>query len=88
MQGTRDQLLAGARFAGDHHRGGRLRQAADGAKYILHCWRLAENFRCGRGSFDGFGLALAFLQCAANQQHRLVDVKGFGQVFEGAPLES
>jgi hypothetical protein len=42
MQGTCDELLASARFAGDEHRRAGLRQASDRPEYILHRRRLAE----------------------------------------------
>ena len=43
MQGPRHQLLAGTRLTGNEH--GRMRQgeATDGAKDLLHRWRLPEN---------------------------------------------
>ena len=44
MQRPCHQLLAGTRFAIDHHRRMRARQAADGAEHLLHRRRLPEDF--------------------------------------------
>ena len=49
VQGVGDQLLAGARFAGDQHRDDALAQPADGAEHVLHRRRLAEDLRHLRG---------------------------------------
>ena len=87
VQRTRDEFLAGARFARDQHRHVRLRQAADGAEHFLHGRRLAEDFgRFGGSGFDA-RFAQAFLQRAANQFDRLVDIERLGEVFEGTALE-
>ena len=45
VQGARDELLAGARLAGDQHRHARARQPADGAEHLLHRGRVAEHLR-------------------------------------------
>ena len=87
VQRTRHELLAGTRFARDEHRHIRLRQTADGAEDFLHGRRLAEDFRRFRRARFDAGLAQALFQRAADQLDSLVDVKRFGQVFEGAALE-
>ncbi len=46
VQRARDQLLAGARFAGDQHRRVRMRQPSDRAKNFLHRRRLPEHLGC------------------------------------------
>ena len=86
MQRARDQLLAGARFAGDEHRHRRARQTTDGAEHLLHRRRLAEQLgrtaviaRARRG-------ALHALRRASHEIDDLVDVEGLRQVLEGAAL--
>ena len=88
VQRARDQLLAGARFAGDQHRHARARQAADGAEHLLHRGRLAEQL--AESSRLGCGLrAAAALRWRAARAHELdglVDVERLRQVFERAAL--
>ena len=87
VQRARHQFLAGAGFAGDHHRHVALRQAADGAEHVLHRRRLAQHLGRGGHALLGHFLALAFLHGAADQLDRLGQVERLGQVFEGAALE-
>jgi hypothetical protein len=87
VQRARHQLLAGAGFAGDQHRDVALAQAADGAEHVLHGRRLAQHLGRRGHALLGHLLALAFLDGAADQLHRLGQVEGLGQVFEGAALE-
>ena len=87
VQRTRHQLLARARFAGDHHRHVTLAQAANGPKNILHRWRLPQHLgRLGHALLDHL-LAQTLFHRPANQFHRLGQVKGFGQVLKGTALE-
>src|SRR5258706_942752 len=87
MQRPRDELLAGSRVAGDQHRGMGLRETSDGAEHLLHRGRLPEDL----GSLDvlggGLDLALALLERAAHQPHRVIDVEGLGKVFERSALK-
>ena len=88
MQSARDQLLAGAGFAGDQHGDMALAQAADGAKHILHRGCLSHHFgRVGLGGVGDF-FAQAFLHGTADQLDGFGQVKGFGQVLECPALES
>jgi hypothetical protein len=87
VQRARHQLLAGAGFAGDQHRDVALRQAADGPEHILHRRRLPQHLGRRAHALLGHFLALAFLDGAADQFHRLGQIEGFGQVLEGAALE-
>ena len=87
VQCPRHELLARTGFAGDQHRGTGLRQAADGAKHLLHRGRLTQDFRCLDHRLGSSRFALAFVQSAANEVYGLVDVKGFGKVLVGAPME-
>ena len=87
VQRARHQFLARAGFAGDEHRDLALRQPPDGAEHVLHGGRLAQHFGgCGLALFGDF-FALAFFDRAADQLHRLGQVKGLGQVFERAALK-
>ena len=87
VQRARHQLFAGAGFAGDHHRDVALAQAADGTEHVLHGGRLAQHFgRLGHALFADL-FALAFFHRAADQLHRLGQIKRLGQVFKGAALE-
>ena len=88
VQRPRDELLAGARFAGDQHGRGRMRQAADRAEHVLHRGRLAEHLgRLGDALVLRRAAAQAFLDRAANQLDRLVDVERLREIFERAALE-
>ena len=88
VQRARDQLLAGARFAGDQHRrrstakGGRSRGTPPASPAP------------GRGSPASrpaarvaLGFAPALVERAADELHRLVDVERLRQVLERAALE-
>ena len=84
MQGTRDDLLAGARFAGDEHGDARAGETADGAEYLLHRRRRAAQLRNAR---HGHRLDVALrtrARGAPHEIHRMVDVKGLGQILERA----
>ncbi|GAC1633527.1 MAG: hypothetical protein NVS9B10_28900 [Nevskia sp.] len=86
MERARDQLLAGAGFAGDQHRDLRLRQPADRAEHVLHRRRLADDrgARLGRLRLR-HGHAL--LRGTAHERGDAVDVERLRQVFEGAAAE-
>ena len=87
VQRTGDQFFARARFTRDHHGDIALAQAPNGTKYVLHCRRLAQHFRCAV-HIGGAGLfALTFFHCTANQLNGFGQVKGLGQVLEGTTLE-
>ena len=87
VQRARDELLAGARFAGDEHRRARLRQAADRAKHLLHRRRLAEDLGRVRDVGGRRRRVPRLVERAPNQRHRVVDVERLRQVFERAALE-
>jgi hypothetical protein len=87
VQRARDQLLAGAALAGDHHRHRALAQAADRAEHVLHRRRLAEHLGHRRGGAVAHLLAQALVHRPPDQLHRLRHVERLGQVFEGAALE-
>jgi hypothetical protein len=85
MQSARDQLLAGAGFAGDQYGGIRLGETADGAKDFLHRRRLAEDLGTRR-LLDGGRFALAaLLERAPNQLNGVVDVEGLRQISTRHP---
>ena len=87
VQSARDQLLAGAGFAGDQHGDMALAQAADGAEHILHRGCLSHHFgRFGVGGVSDF-FAQTFLHGAADQLDGFGQVKRFGQVLECPTLE-
>ncbi len=88
VQRACDQLLARARFAGHHDRDIALRQPADGTKHILHRRGLAQHLTIAGGLRQLRRLALALLHGTLDQLHRLGQVKGLGQVFKCAALES
>src|SRR5260221_216387 len=87
VQRARHQLLARARIARDEDGRLRLREAPDGAEDFLHRRRLAENLRRLLGLRGSLDLAQAFVERAAHQLDRVVNVEGLGQVLEGAALE-
>ncbi|MDT4869427.1 hypothetical protein FQZ97_1044530 [compost metagenome] len=87
VQRARNQFLAGAGLAGDHHRDVRLRQPPDGAEHVLHRRRLAEDLRRIDQPVVHLLFAQAFFQRTADQLDRLVDIERLGQVFEGPALE-
>ena len=64
-----------------------LRQAANGAEHVLHGRGLAQHLGRIGHALLGHLLALAFVDRAADQLHRLGQVKGLGQVFKGAAGE-
>ena len=88
VQRARDELLAGAGFAGDEHRRVRLRQAADRAEHLLHRGRLARAFPAPRRARrSACAPARRFGRRAADQRERVVDVERLRQVLVGAALE-
>ncbi len=65
-----------------------MAEAADGAEYLLHRRRLADDLRRARlvrRQLQAL-LLLGVLVGALDQGDRLVDVERLGQVFEGAAL--
>ena len=93
MQGARDQFLAGAGFAGDEHRQGRLREPADGAEQFAHRRRLADQLRSrGQSAFSAFGKStltpFRLRQGARRQRDRFVEVEGLGQELVRAAAKS
>ena len=87
MQRARDQLLAGPRLAGDHHRRRRVAQAADGAEDFLHGLRLAKDFRSHADVAVCTALVQTLVNRTPNQFQRLVDIERFGQIFKRAALK-
>ena len=87
VQRPRHEFLARAGFTGDQHRDLALAQAPDGAKHVLHGACLAQHLGREFSSVLRNVLALAFLNRAADQLHRLGQIKGLGKVFEGPTLE-
>ncbi|ABA47527.1 hypothetical protein BURPS1710b_2767 [Burkholderia pseudomallei 1710b] len=88
VQRARDELLAGARFARDQHRRGRMRQPADRAEHVLHRGRLAEHLgRLGELVVVGHAAAQALFDRAPDQLDRLVDVERLREIFERAALK-
>ena len=87
MQRARDELLAGARFPRDQHRRMGMGEPPDRAEHFLHGGGLAQDL--GRLGVDRgrFHLAAALGEGAAHQLDRVIHVKRFGEVFEGAALE-
>ena len=88
VQSTRHQFFARARFAGDHHRHIALRQTANGAKHVLHGRCLAQHLGRGGHLYFGHFFTLAFFHRAANQLHRLGQIKGLRQILKCTVLES
>ena len=87
VQGTRHELLAGTRFAGDQHGRVRKRQAPDGAEDFLHRRRLTENLRHQAFLLGRTALVHRFIDGTPDQFDRLIHVEGLRQVFESATLE-
>ncbi|VVE50226.1 hypothetical protein PEP31012_04666 [Pandoraea eparura] len=87
VQCPRDQLLARPRFAGDEHRGARMRETADRAEHVLHGARLPKNLRLFGNALVVRRLAQAFLDRAQNQLDRAIDVERLGEIFERAALK-
>ena len=88
VQRARDELLAGARLAGDEHRRVRLRQPADRAEHLLHRRRLAQHLRrlapIAAATGAGAGASAIARRISAT---RVVDVERLRQVLERAALE-
>ena len=87
MQCARDQFLAGARFAGDEHRGVGLRQPADRTKNFLHRRGLPQHLGVGRAASAARQRVGVSRARPADQRQRLVDIERLGQVLERAALE-
>ena len=87
VQRVRHQLFARARLARDEHRDMALRQTADAAEHVLHGRGLTQHLRRIVHFFFGHVFALALAHGAADQLHRLGQVKGLGQVLKRAALE-
>ena len=82
------QLFAGARCAVDEHRDVRLRQAANGAKHLLH-GRCLANQPGGLAKLGGGGRRFALArvrQGALHQGDGFIDIEGLGQVLKGSAL--
>ena len=86
VQSARHEFLARARFARDQNRHAGAGQSADRAEHLLHGYRLAQKLRDAAPRGLSVGRQIGLLRGAAHEVDRLVDVKGFGQVFECAAL--
>lgn len=64
-----------------------LRKPADGPENLLHRRSLAKNLRRERRFLSDTLLIRALLDRTADKAHRLVDIKGFGKIFERSALE-
>ena len=87
MQRAGHELLAGAGFTVDQHRGVGLGEPADGAEDFLHRRRLPEDLGTDDKLFDRAGLVGALVDGATHQLDRLIHVEGLGQVFECTALK-
>jgi hypothetical protein len=87
VQRPRDELLAGARFPRDEDGRMRLREAPDRAEHLLHRRRLPEDLRCFHVRRGELHVPAVFLERAAHEPHRVVDVEGLREVFERPALE-
>ena len=88
VQRARDELLAGAGLARDHHREVGLHQARERAEDVLHRRRAADQrHRLGRRGLVGvLAPPLRLGQRASDDRHQFLQVEGFGQIFVGAAL--
>ena len=86
VQRARDELLAGAGFAGDQHRDAGARQTADRAEHLLHRRRAAEQLRNLRRRRRALGAPSARV-CAARRTRSTAwsMSNGFGR-YSNAPL--
>ena len=87
MQGAGRQLLAGARFAEDHHRQVGRHQPRHDPVDVLHGGRAADKRqglgeRCRIPGLRRLGAA----ESPLDQRNQLVEVEGLGQIVEGAAL--
>ena len=87
VQGARDQFLAGAGFAGDHHREIGLHEARERAIDFLHGGRTPHQ----RHALDlvmriAFGAGTRRVQRAADDGDQLLQVEGLRQVVVSAAL--
>src|SRR5258706_10244208 len=87
VQRPRDKFLAGSRFPRDQHRGTGLREPAYGAKHLLHRLGLPENLRRNGQSFLCLVLTRALFEGGPDKLDRLIDVEGFGKIFESPTLK-
>jgi len=87
VQRAGDELLAGARLAGDQHAHWRLRETADAAKEQLHGGRVAEQVTTGERFIGRRRGGRHALRGPAHEGEQFVDVEGLGDVFEGAALQ-
>ena len=85
MHHTRDQLLAGARFAADKYRGLAARHFGDGLPDQLHRRRVAEQ-AFARNTYLGF-LRLAELKRSLHQAAQHGQIDRFGNKIESAVLQ-
>ena len=83
MQRPRDQLLAGARLAGDEHREVRSAEPPDCPEHLLHRGRRADDPRRRRRHRPGVAVRVLPVvgDCSRDQGHRLVDVERLRQVL-------
>ncbi len=86
VQGPRDELLAGARFAGNQHSHARARQPADRLEHVLHRGRLADDPRRRLRLGLLCRAARSLPRRARYELHRFVDVERLRQVLERAAL--
>ena len=88
VQRARDQFLAGARLAGNHHRQVGLHQPRQRAENVLHRRRAADQrHQLGRRRFRAdFARAFRLREGAADDRHQLLQVERLGQVFVGPAL--
>ena len=85
MQGPRNQLLSGARLAGDEHREVRSGQPSDRTEHLLHRGRRPDDSRSGgdhRGSRIPGRVFPVASHCTLDQGDRLVGVERLRQVLE------
>ena len=93
VDGARDQLLAGARLAGDQHGGHGLGDALHDGEDLLHPRALADDVGEGEAllqraaQMDVLVFELLPLDGIADDDLDLVDVERLGDVVEGAALE-
>jgi hypothetical protein len=65
----------------------RLGQSADCAEHLLHGSGLTEDLGTDFGDFYDFILTEALFHGATDEVHRVIHIKGLGQILEGAALE-
>ena len=87
VQRSRDQFLAGAGLAGNHHRKIGLHQPGENPENVLHRRGAADD----RHHLDGRRLhvlapPLGFGERTSDDRHQFAQVEGLGQIFVGAAL--